>query len=69
MIKSLLVDSGKCWDIMVEKEVAFVKVQPRKSGSFMVTIPIEAVRRLEIKKEDRLKVLVDEEKRWIIYQL
>ena len=69
MIKSILVDSGKCWDIMVEKEVAFVKVQPRKAGSFMVTIPIEAVRRLEIKREDRLKVLVDEEKRWIIYQL
>ncbi len=54
---------------MVEKEVAFVKVQPRKAGGFMVTIPREAVRRLEIKREDRLKVLVDKEKRCIIYQL
>jgi len=54
---------------MVEEEVAFVKVQPRKAGSFMVTIPIEAVRSLEIKREDRLKVLVDKEKRCVIYQL
>ena len=54
---------------MVEEEVAFVKVQPRKAGSFMVTIPVEAVRMLELKGEDRLKVLVDKEKRRIIYQL
>jgi len=54
---------------MVEEEVAFVKVQPRKAGSFMVTIPAEAVRRLEIKRKDRLKVLVDKEERRIIYQL
>ena len=54
---------------MVEEEVSFVKVQPRKAGSFMITIPKEAVRRLEIKREDRLKVLVDKEKRRIIYQL
>ncbi len=53
---------------MVEEEVAFVKVQPRKAGSFMVTIPMEAVKRLEIKRDDRLKVLVDKEKRCIIYQ-
>ena len=54
---------------MVEEEVAFVKVQLRKAGSFMVTIPIEAVRKLDIKREDRLKVLVDKEKRCIIYQI
>ncbi|HUW46788.1 MAG TPA: hypothetical protein VMW50_13445 [Dehalococcoidia bacterium] len=54
---------------MVEEEVAFVKVQPRKAGSFMVTIPMEAVRRLEIKRDDRLKVLVDKERRCVIYQL
>jgi len=49
--------------------VSFVKVQPRKAGGFMVTIPMEAVKRLKIKREDRLKVLVDKEKRCIIYQL
>ena len=54
---------------MVEREVAFVKVQPRKAGSFMVTIPMEAVRRLDIKRDDRLKVLIDKERRCIIYQL
>ena len=54
---------------MVEEEVAFVKVQPRKSGSFMITLPVEAVRGLEIKRDARLKVLVDKEKRRIIYQL
>ena len=54
---------------MVEEEVAFVKVQPRKSGSFMVTIPTEAVKRLDLKRGDRFKVLVDKEKRCIIYQL
>ena len=49
--------------------MAFVKVQPRKAGSFMVTIPMEAVRRLDIKRDDRLKVLIDKERRCIIYQL
>jgi len=55
---------------MVEEEVAFVKTQPRKSGSIMITIPAEAVRKLGIKKEDRSrkKVLIDEEKRRLIYQ-
>ncbi len=56
---------------MVEEEVAFVKVQPRSSGGFMITIPAEAVRMLGIKKEDRhnIKVLVDEDKKRLIYQL
>ena len=56
---------------MVEEEVAFVKTQPRASGSFMITIPAEAVRKLGIKKESqlKLKVLVDEEKKRLIYQL
>ena len=56
---------------MVEEEVAFVKVQPRVSGGFMITIPAEAVRMLGITKEDRgnIKVLVDEDKKRLIYQL
>ena len=54
---------------MVEKEIAFVKVQPRKAGSFMVTIPKDAARELGINDKERLKVLIDIEKRRIIYQL
>jgi antitoxin component of MazEF toxin-antitoxin module len=53
----------------VEKEVDFVKVQPRKSGSFMVTIPSAAVKELGIKDNERLKVLIDPESRRIIYEL
>ena len=34
---------------MVEKEVAFVKVQPRKRGGFMVTLPKPIARLLDIK--------------------
>jgi len=54
---------------LVEKEVAFVKVQPRKGGSFMVTIPKEAVKLLAIKDSERLKVSVDVENRRVVYQL
>jgi len=56
---------------MVEEEVAFVKVQPRVSGGFMITIPAEAVRMLGITKEDqsRIKVLVDKDEKRLIYQL
>ena len=54
---------------MVEKEMAFVKVQPRKAGSFMVTIPRDAVRELGIVDNERLKVLVDVEMKRIVYQL
>ena len=62
-------NNDEWWYLLVEEEIAFVKVQPRKAGSFMVTIPIEAVRMLEIKRDHRLKVLVDKKKRCIIYQL
>ncbi len=54
---------------MNEKEIAFVKVQPRKSGSFMVTIPSDAAKILGIKDNERLKVLVDPENKRLIYQL
>ena len=54
---------------MVEVEVDFVKVQPRKGGSFMVTIPKDAVRMIGIVDHERLKVSVDVEKKRIIYQL
>jgi len=54
---------------LVEKEIAFVKLQPRKSGSFMITVPIEAVKLLELEGNERFKVLIDLEKRCLIYQL
>lgn len=54
---------------MVEREIAFVKVQPRKSGSFMVTIPSEIAKEMGIKNNERLKVLVDHERKRIIYEL
>jgi len=54
---------------VVEKEIAFVKVQPRKAGNFMVTIPKDAVKALGIVDNERLKVLVDIDKKRIIYEL
>jgi len=54
---------------MVEVEVAFVKVQPRKGGSYMITIPKDAVRAMGIIDNERLKVLMDVEKKRIIYEL
>ena len=54
---------------MVEVEVDFVKVQPRKSGAHMVTIPADVIKMLEMKGNERVKVLVEKEKRRIIYQL
>ena len=54
---------------MTEKEIAFVKVQPRKGGSYMVTIPIDGVKMLGIKGGEKLKALIDAEKKRIIYQL
>ena len=68
-LKKLMVDNGEWWFMLVEKEVAFVKVQPRKGGSFMVTIPKEAVNLLRVKDGERLKVFVDVENRRLLYQL
>jgi len=56
-------------DVMSEIEVAFVKVQPRKGGSYMITVPKDACEMLGIIDNERLKVLVDKEKKRIIYQL
>lgn len=51
-----------------EVEVDFVKVQLRRSGSFMVTIPKQVVEALNITNGERLKVSIDKQKRRIIYQ-
>ena len=52
----------------MEMEIDFVKVQLRKSGSFMITIPKPAAEILNIKSGDRLKVSIDKENKKIIYQ-
>jgi hypothetical protein len=54
---------------VTETEIDFVKVQPRRGGSFMVTIPIDGARMLGIEGHERLKVLIDRERKRIIYQL
>ena len=53
----------------MEKEIAFVKVQPRKAGNFMVTIPLEAAKELGVNDNERIKVILDKEKKRIIYQI
>lgn len=53
---------------MPEEEIAFVKVQPRKAGNFMVTLPVEVAGALRLKDNERVKVLFDREKKRVIYQ-
>jgi len=54
---------------MVPSEIAFVKVQKRAGGSFLVTIPSEAVKVLKIVDNERMKVFVDEKSRRVIFEL
>jgi antitoxin component of MazEF toxin-antitoxin module len=64
-----VVNNGLRWLKMApETEIDFVKVQLRRSGSFMVTIPKQAVNMLNVKSGERLKVSVDKESKKIIYQ-
>jgi len=51
-----------------EEEIAFVKVQPRKAGNFMVTLPAELAIALKLKDNERVKVLFDRERKRVIYQ-
>jgi bifunctional DNA-binding transcriptional regulator/antitoxin component of YhaV-PrlF toxin-antitoxin module len=55
--------------MVVEVEVAFVKVQPRARGNYMITIPSDAVKMLGIKDNERTKVYVDKEKKRIIFEI
>lgn len=55
--------------MVVEIEVAFVKVQPRARGNYMVTIPSEAVKILGIKDNERTKVYVEKEKKRVIFEI
>ena len=51
------------------EEVDVVKVQRRPTGSFMVTIPIEIVRDFGIKRQEKVRVLVERKAKRIIYEL
>jgi bifunctional DNA-binding transcriptional regulator/antitoxin component of YhaV-PrlF toxin-antitoxin module len=53
---------------MGEEEAAFVKVQARKAGNYMVTIPAEVAEGLKLKESQRVKVLWDKQERRVIYQ-
>jgi hypothetical protein len=53
---------------MVEEEVAFVKVQERVGGNYMITIPADIIGKLRPKKSEKIKVLYDPDKRRLIYQ-
>jgi hypothetical protein len=46
-----------------EEGVAFVKVQPRIAGDFMVTLPADVAAALKLKDNERVKVLFDREKK------
>ena len=53
---------------MTEEEVAFVKVQPRTAGNYMVTLPAEVAAALKLKDNERVKVLFDHDRKRVIYQ-
>jgi antitoxin component of MazEF toxin-antitoxin module len=50
-------------------EIDFVKVQKRKGGSYLVTIPSEAVKTLNITDNERMKVYLDEGSKRVIFEL
>ena len=52
----------------MELETAFVKVQARKAGNFMVTVPEEVAETLKLKGGERVKVLFDKEKKRVTFQ-
>jgi hypothetical protein len=53
---------------VAEEEIAFVKVQPRKAGNYMVTLPAEVASSLRLKDNEKVKVLFDRDKKRVIYQ-
>jgi hypothetical protein len=50
------------------EEVAFVKVQARRAGNYMVTIPGDVVEALRLKGSERAKVLFNRDKKQVVYQ-
>lgn len=54
---------------VVEIQIGKVKVQQRKAGSYMVTLPMTAAKMLQIKDSETLKVYIDVEKQRVTYEL
>ena len=54
---------------MVELEVGKVKIQKRKGGSFLVTIPSAAVKILQIKDNEFMTVSVDVDDSSVTFKL
>lgn len=50
-------------------EIAFVKIQKRKGGSYLVTIPNEAVKSLGITDNERMKVYLDAKSKRVTFEL
>lgn len=50
-------------------EIDFVKVQKRKGGSYLVTIPSEAVKALRITDNERMKVYLDKGSNRVVFEL
>jgi len=54
---------------MPPAEIAFVKVQKRAGGSYLVTIPSDAVKALKIVDNERMKVMIDIKEKRVIFEL
>ena len=56
-------------DYLVQVRAGTVKLQPRKAGGFMLTLPISVARGLGLKNSEQLEVFVDYEEKTILYRL
>ena len=54
---------------MVEIDVGTVKIQKRKGGSLLVTIPSAAVKVLKIKGHEQMSVSIDVENSLVIFKI
>ena len=54
---------------MVEIEVGTVKIQKRKGGSLMITIPSTAVKFLKIKGDEQMSVSIDVESSLVLFKV
>jgi antitoxin component of MazEF toxin-antitoxin module len=55
--------------IVVEIDVGRVKIQRRKGGSFLVTIPSAAVKILQIKDNEYMTVFIDVDESTVTFKL
>ena len=52
----------------MEELIDLVRIQARKAGNYMATIPADIVSVLKPKPGERVKVFFDKEKKRVIYQ-